>query len=119
MRIKKSKEETAVSLRKKGAAAALGKKGGKKDASGKSAKPPKTVAKKGDKKGTNGKSKKSADIAQLVVVSKLKEAVRNQDLRIGGEFAEAFNKSVNNLLVDALNRCKANGRQTVKEFDAT
>ncbi|MBI2449235.1 DUF1931 domain-containing protein [Candidatus Pacearchaeota archaeon] len=51
----------------------------------------------------------------LIVKSKIKEAVK--DLNIAAEVAEALNKRVVDMLQDAAERAKANGRRTLQARD--
>ncbi len=51
----------------------------------------------------------------LVVKSKIKEIVK--DLNVAGDFAEALDKKVEALILEACERCKANGRKTVQARD--
>jgi histone H3/H4 len=54
-------------------------------------------------------------MADLIVKSKIKEAV--PELQVAGEVAEALNKKVLELLKDASERAKANGRRTLQARD--
>ncbi len=54
-------------------------------------------------------------MADLIVKSKIKEAVT--DLNVAGDVAEALNKKVEALLMDAAERAKANGRRTLQARD--
>jgi len=51
----------------------------------------------------------------LVVKSKIKEAAKG--MNVAGNFAEALNKEVHELVADACRRSKANGRKTIKPDD--
>ena len=53
----------------------------------------------------------------VVVVSKLKDAVKALGLRSGDEWVEAVNEQVHMIIAASANRCKANGRQTLKAED--
>ncbi len=55
-----------------------------------------------------------ADI-DIIVKSKIKEAVK--ELNIAAEVSEALNKKVIDLLSDAAERAKANGRRTLQARD--
>lgn len=84
----------------------------------------KTAGKKAPAKKAAGKkaasksagAKKPANV-QLVVGARIKDAARAQDVRVAGEFPEALNASVNELLSAAINRAKANGRSTLRPQD--
>lgn len=54
-------------------------------------------------------------MADLVVKSKIKEVV--EDMNVGGDVAEALNKKVNDLVKEAAERAKANGRRTLQARD--
>lgn len=88
----------------------------------------KSTAKKGTaKKGTARKSTKKATAkkatrgsssnAQLVVGSRVKEAARDADIRVGSDFADAFNAEVNEVLSRAIDRARSNGRATLRPGD--
>ena len=51
----------------------------------------------------------------LVVKSKIKEFTT--DVNVAGDFAEALDKKVETLILEACERCKANGRKTVQSRD--
>lgn len=51
----------------------------------------------------------------LIVKSKIKEAV--QELNVSGEVPEALNRKVEQLLKEAAERAKANGRRTLQARD--
>ena len=51
----------------------------------------------------------------LVVRSKLKEYIK--DMNVSGDFAEALSKKCEQLIKDAIERAKANGRRTVQSRD--
>jgi len=53
-------------------------------------------------------------MVQLVVKSKLREAV---DLNVSGEVAEVLNEKVQEILDDAAERAKENGRSTLQAKD--
>ncbi len=52
-----------------------------------------------------------------MVASRIKEAARAADIRVSGDFAEAFNAEVNEVLSRAINRAKGNGRATLRPGD--
>ncbi len=54
-------------------------------------------------------------MADLVVKSKIKECCK--DMNVSGSVAEALNKKCEQLLADAAERAKANGRKTVMAQD--
>jgi hypothetical protein len=53
----------------------------------------------------------------LVVGSKVKEAIRASGVRMAGDLLDALNGSVSNLISGAVERAKANGRGTVRPQD--
>jgi len=57
----------------------------------------------------------STKMADLIIKSKIKEAV--PELNVAGEVAEALNRKVENLLKEASERAKANGRRTLQARD--
>ena len=67
----------------------------------------------GKKKAASGKGGKST----LVVGSKVKEAIKNQGVRMAGDLLDALNGTVSGLLKAAVGRTKANGRGTVRPQD--
>lgn len=83
--------------------------------------PAKKAAKKSTKKSTKKATKKatasSADDVQLVVASRIKEAARAADIRVAGDFADAFNAEVNEVLQRAITRAKNNNRSTLRPGD--
>ncbi len=67
-------------------------------------------AKKGGKGGGGGG-------ANLVVGSKVKEAIRSHNVRMAGDLLDALNGSVNSMIRTAVSRAQANGRGTVRPQD--
>ncbi len=53
----------------------------------------------------------------LVVGSKVKEAVKGNDLNMAGDFVEGLSKEVGSIVNKAAERCKANGRKTLRACD--
>ena len=105
-----AKKSTAKKAAKKSTKKAPAKKSTAKKATKKSTK--KAPAKKATKKATAS----SADV-QLVVASRIKEAARDADIRVAGDFAEAFNTEANQVLARAIDRAKSNGRATLRPGD--
>ncbi len=70
--------------------------------------------KKSKKKGAR-RSKKPA--LNVVVGSKVKEAVKGHGVRCSGDLVEALNGKVIAMLSDAVARCEANRRGTVRPQD--
>ena len=60
-------------------------------------------------------SKKAA--ANVVVGSKVKEAIKSNGVRCSGDLVDALNEKVHALLDDAVSRCVANKRGTVRPQD--
>ena len=53
----------------------------------------------------------------LLVGSKTKEALKSEGQNVSGEAMTALNEVVYKLIADAQERCKANGRKTIKATD--
>lgn len=53
----------------------------------------------------------------LIIVSKVKDAVKSLDMRSGDEFVEALNLYVHSLITNAAARAKANDRTTLRAGD--
>lgn len=51
----------------------------------------------------------------LVVESRVKEA--SGELRVAGDFTDALNEKIHEILKTAQERCKANGRSTLRPED--
>ena len=78
----------------------------------------KKKSKKTSKKKSSKKSKKKQAQREMVVVtSKVKGYIRNQDLLTSGEVPAALNELVHDLLDKAIDRAKENGRSTVRPQD--
>ena len=61
--------------------------------------------------------KRAAPKANLVVGSKVKETIKGHGYRMAGDFGEALNAKVHALIADAVARCAANNRGTVRPQD--
>ena len=53
----------------------------------------------------------------FVVGSKVKDAIRKAGLRTSGDALEALNGEVSSVIKRAVDRCKSNGRQTIRPSD--
>ncbi len=53
----------------------------------------------------------------LVVGSKVKDFIKDAELRSDGDLVEALSGKVEEILKCAMNRCKENGRSTVRPCD--
>jgi histone H3/H4 len=53
----------------------------------------------------------------VLVQSKVRDVIREKDLRTSDEFITALNAHVHHLLHQAMHRCKENGRQTLRPQD--
>lgn len=53
----------------------------------------------------------------LVVGSKVKDFIKEADLRSDGDLIEALSGRVEEILKSAMGRCKENGRSTVRPCD--
>ena len=60
--------------------------------------------------------KKNRDII-LVVGSKIKEVVKDNDCQSSGELVEAVSNAVYDLIEAACDRAQKNGRKTVRAYD--
>jgi len=76
------------------------------------------------KKGTAKNAKKktttttaAASVGNVVVASKVKEAVKAGEVRMAGDFPEALNAEVQTVIARAIQRAKDNGRGTVRPND--
>lgn len=56
-------------------------------------------------------------MADLIVQSKLKDAVKNLDLRMDSGLADAVDEKVKDLLNQAAQRAKQNNRSTLRPHD--
>ncbi len=54
---------------------------------------------------------------QLVVGSKVKDFIKEEELRTDGDLLEALSEKVEAMLKSAMQRCKENGRSTVRPCD--
>ena len=62
-------------------------------------------------------TRRAAPKANLVVGSKVKEAVKAHGYRMAGDFGDALNLKVHELIAGAAARCGANNRGTVRPHD--
>ena len=62
-------------------------------------------------------AKAKKELEMLVVVSKIKETVKDAEMRSGEDFVEAVNQQVHFIVQAAVNRAKANGRATLRGED--
>ena len=53
----------------------------------------------------------------LVVGSKVKDLIKDSELRSDGDLIEALSAKVEEMLKEAMARCKENGRSTVRPCD--
>ena len=53
----------------------------------------------------------------LVVGSKVKDRIKEEELRTDGDLIDALSERVDELLKSAMKRCKENGRSTVRPCD--
>lgn len=56
-------------------------------------------------------------MADLVVVSKVKDMVKAEDMNTASDFPDALSKKVEHLIKEAAARAKANDRKTVRAAD--
>ena len=69
------------------------------------------------KKVARKKTTRKAAAANLVVGSKVKETIKGHGYRMAGDFGEALNAKVHELIAAAVLRCAANNRGTVRPQD--
>ena len=53
----------------------------------------------------------------LVVGSKVKDFIKEEELRTDGDLLDALSEKVGEMLKSAMKRCKENGRSTVRPCD--
>ena len=53
----------------------------------------------------------------LVVGSKVKDFIKEEELRTDGDLIDALSTKVGEMLKEAMKRCKENGRSTVRPCD--
>ena len=53
----------------------------------------------------------------VVVGSKVKETVKGHGVRMAGDFTDALNARVQDMIAKAVERCNSNGRGTVRPHD--
>lgn len=107
-----AKKATKKAATKKATKKAPAKKATKKAATKRTAK---KATKKATKKSTRRASAASND--NVVVASKLRDAVKNHDIRMAGDFVKALNDEVHSLVAKAVQRAKGNKRGTVRSSD--
>ena len=69
------------------------------------------------KKRKAASKKKAAPKVNLVVGSKVKETIKGHGYRMAGDFGDALNAKVHEIIKDAVARCAANNRGTVRPHD--
>ncbi|MCC5949164.1 MAG: hypothetical protein JJT89_11980 [Nitriliruptoraceae bacterium] len=110
---KKATKKATKTATKKATKKATAKKATKKATAKKTAK--KASAKKNAKKATAKKT--TASSGNLVVTTKVRDAVRDSGVRMSGDFPEALNAEVAALIDKAVVRAKDNNRSTVRPSD--
>ena len=68
------------------------------------------------KKRKAARSRKTATL-NVVVGSKVKEAIKTQGVRCSGDLVDALNAHVHSVLEGAVARCQSNNRGTVRPHD--
>jgi hypothetical protein len=99
---------------------ATAKKGTAKKAAAKKSTAKKAAAKKSTAKKATAKkatAKRTAPAGNVVVTSKVKEAVKGHDVRMSSEFVDALNEHVTEVIAKAAERAKTNKRGTVRPGD--
>jgi histone H3/H4 len=64
------------------------------------------------KKGVKGGKKEV-----VIVGSKMKDAIRSNDCNVAGDVIEFLNEKVHEMILNAVQRAKENGRKTVRGYD--
>jgi hypothetical protein len=62
-------------------------------------------------------ARRAAPKSNVVVGSKVKEAIKRMGVRMAGDFGDALNSKVHETISAAVTRCKANNRGTVRPQD--
>ena len=57
------------------------------------------------------------ELEMVLVQSKVRDVIREKELRTSDEFLTALNEHVHAVLEVAMKRCKENGRQTLRPQD--
>jgi histone H3/H4 len=60
---------------------------------------------------------KKEEVQAMAVMSRVKEHIKGKNLRCDGDLDQAISKMIVSKLDKAIDRCKANGRQTVRPSD--
>ena len=112
-----AKKSTKKATRKTAAKRPTAKKATKRAPAKRAAK--KSTARKATKRTAKKATKRTAaaSVGNVVVASKVKDAVRSADIRMAGDFPEALNAEVHALIARATERAKNNGRGTVRPND--
>ncbi|RMH58810.1 MAG: hypothetical protein D6679_03645 [Candidatus Hydrogenedentota bacterium] len=63
------------------------------------------------------KKKAAKKGVQVILASRVKEVARSAKVRVSGDFVDAANDAVVDLIKKAVARAKANGRQTIRPQD--
>ena len=53
----------------------------------------------------------------MVVASSIKEAIKKHEMQCAGDFCEALDKKIEQLVAEAASRAKSNDRKTVRAGD--
>ncbi len=61
------------------------------------------------------KAKKGGEI--LIISSKMKDAIRKTGCNVSSDVVDALSARVHEMIIEAANRCKENGRKTVRGYD--
>ncbi len=63
------------------------------------------------------KAGRAKPASNVVVASKVKEAIKSRGVRMAGDFGDALNAKVHDMIAAAVHRCSANNRGTVRPQD--
>lgn len=74
------------------------------------------------RKAAKGKARKAArggnrSREALIVASKVRNYIRQKNMRVAGDALEALSSRVYELIDEAISRCKGNKRQTIRDCD--
>lgn len=69
------------------------------------------------KKTAKRKTSRVASKMNLIVNSKVKEAIKGHGYRMAGDFGEALNAKMHEIIKAAVDRCSSNNRGTIRPYD--
>jgi len=76
------------------------------------------IERKKEKKMAKKKTKKGGGSGEvLIVASKMKDAIRKHGCNVSSDVVDALSGKVHEMIKGAVERCKENGRKTVRGYD--